>query len=106
MSKTVVYDSTRKTRVNRPRGFTISGQQNRRQSSTVPVVTDGGSGAQTIHPTLKILTVASVVNSCLFLNLLAVVCVLPAIYYTFHIPVRVSPNRNKEMPPALSKLYI
>ena len=91
MSKTVVYDSTRKTRVNRPRGFTISGQQNRRRSSTVPVVTDDG-GVQTIHPTLKILTVASVVNSCLFLNLLAFVCILPAIYYTFHIPVRVSPN--------------
>ena len=63
-----------------------------RIASTVPVVTDDGSGVQTIHPTLKILTVASVVNSCLFLNLLAFVCVLPAIYYTFHIPVRVSPN--------------
>lgn len=37
----------------------------------------------TIHPTLKNLTVVSLVTSCMSLNLLAFVCVLPAIYYTF-----------------------
>ncbi|CAI8052371.1 hypothetical protein GBAR_LOCUS28650, partial [Geodia barretti] len=42
-------------------------------------------------------TVASVVNSCLFLNLLAFVCVLPAIYYTFHIPdLKTTPSKPRE----------
>ena len=81
-AKPVVYYSTRKTRRNRPRGFTSSQQQPRRPSGPPPP-DERDDEAQPIHPTMKVLTVASALASCLFFNPLAFSCVIPAIYYSF-----------------------
>ena len=74
----IVFDSTKGSKLSE---FSSSSQH--KLNIDTSAENGGGSTAQPIHPTLKSLTMASAVASCLFLNPLALVCVLPAIYYTF-----------------------
>lgn len=79
----IVYDSTRRPSDSRTRGFTNSSSSTHKRQSSSDVKRNDLRQHTVVHPTLKILTLSTLISSCLFLNPLAFICALPALYYTF-----------------------